>query len=567
MAINIKQTQTQKMVQKLSPQQVQLMKLMQVTTMDIEQRIEQEIQENPALEEENWTSGRGDVSISQMQDRDDMHVNDDDSASDSRVDRELTQETVSELDRAFDQHPSEAPVGEDVSHRDEISGGIENQNEEFDYRDYVNPDKDDYAYKLKSNNYRDPDDDYHAPIRFNQGFQEKLIEELNMLSITDLQKQIGQVVIGNLDSDGYLQRSVDSMVNDMAFGQNIMVDASQVEEVLQMIQQMEPVGIGARDLRECLIIQVRHHLKESESKGADLGELYLMQTALRLLTVCFDEFIRKQYSRIVEKLKIGEEDLREVIEYIKKLNPRPGGGVSDTSVQESLTIIPDFFLSNEDGELVLQINSRNSPRLRVSATYEEMLMEYGRQQTKRNTPEKVEVTPGKLTKERETQNAALFVKQKIDSAQWFIEMIRQRKDTMLRTMQAIVNFQHDYFLDGEISKLKPMVLKDIAEIVGLDISTVSRVINNKYIQTHFGTFLVKNFFSQSLENEDGEEVSTSRIKAVLQQLIDNEDKRNPLTDDQLEKLLKKQNFSVARRTVAKYREGMGIPVARLRRQI
>lgn len=567
MAINIKQTQTQKMVQKLSPQQVQLMKLMQVTTMDIEQRIEQEIQENPALEEENWTSGRGDVSISQMQDRDDMHVNDDDSASDSRVDRELTQETVSELDRAFDQHPSEAPVGEDVSHRDEISGGIENQNEEFDYRDYVNPDKDDYAYKLKSNNYRDPDDDYHAPIRFNQGFQEKLIEELNMLSITDLQKQIGQVVIGNLDSDGYLQRSVDSMVNDMAFGQNIMVDASQVEEVLQMIQQMEPVGIGARDLRECLIIQVRHHLKESESKGADLGELYLMQTALRLLTVCFDEFIRKQYSRIVEKLKIGEEDLREVIEYIKKLNPRPGGGVSDTSVQESLTIIPDFFLSNEDGELVLQINSRNSPRLRVSATYEEMLMEYGRQQTKRNTPEKVEVTPGKLTKERETQNAALFVKQKIDSAQWFIEMIRQRKDTMLRTMQAIVNFQHDYFLDGEISKLKPMVLKDIAEIVGLDISTVSRVINNKYIQTHFGTFLVKNFFSQSLENEDGEEVSTSRIKAVLQQLIDNEDKRDPLTDDQLEKLLKKQNFSVARRTVAKYREGMGIPVARLRRQI
>lgn len=543
------------------------MKLMQVTTMDIEQRIEQEIQENPALEEENWTSGRGDVSISQMQDRDDMHVNDDDSASDSRVDRELTQETVSELDRAFDQHPSEAPVGEDVSHRDEISGGIENQNEEFDYRDYVNPDKDDYAYKLKSNNYRDPDDDYHAPIRFNQGFQEKLIEELNMLSITDLQKQIGQVVIGNLDSDGYLQRSVDSMVNDMAFGQNIMVDASQVEEVLQMIQQMEPVGIGARDLRECLIIQVRHHLKESESKGADLGELYLMQTALRLLTVCFDEFIRKQYSRIVEKLKIGEEDLREVIEYIKKLNPRPGGGVSDTSVQESLTIIPDFFLSNEDGELVLQINSRNSPRLRVSATYEEMLMEYGRQQTKRNTPEKVEVTPGKLTKERETQNAALFVKQKIDSAQWFIEMIRQRKDTMLRTMQAIVNFQHDYFLDGEISKLKPMVLKDIAEIVGLDISTVSRVINNKYIQTHFGTFLVKNFFSQSLENEDGEEVSTSRIKAVLQQLIDNEDKRDPLTDDQLEKLLKKQNFSVARRTVAKYREGMGIPVARLRRQI
>lgn len=565
MALNIKQTQTQKQMQKLSPQQVQLMMLMLVTTTDIEQRIEQEIQENPALEEENWSSGREDVSISRIQENDDRLTNDDDSASDAKLDNDSISDSPSELDKAFDRHPSEPSSDLPEGRGDENPASSEDRGDDFDYRDYVDPDKDDYAYKAKSDNYRDPDDDFQTPIRFNQGFQEKLTEELNMLPITELQKQIGQVIIGNLDSDGYLQRSVEAMVNDLAFGQNIMVDESQVEEVLKMIQQMEPVGIGSRDLRECLMIQLQHRIKEAGSRNVDLGEMYLMQNALHLLDICFDEFVKRQYSRMTDKLKISEEDLSEVVDYIKTLNPRPGAGFSDASAMEAMTIIPDFSLTNEDGELILQINSRNTPRLRVSSTYENMMEEYGRMSNRKTSSG--QLSKGERFKAQETQDAALFVKQKIDSAQWFIEMIRQRKDTMLRTMQAIVDFQHNYFLEGEISKLKPMVLKDIAEIVGLDVSTVSRVLSNKYIQTHFGTFPVKNLFSQALENEDGEEVSTSRIKALLKQLIDDEDKRSPLTDEQLANLLREHNLLVARRTVAKYREGLGLPVARLRRRI
>ncbi|MCH5243851.1 MAG: RNA polymerase factor sigma-54 [Lentimicrobiaceae bacterium] len=521
MALKLNQNLSQKLMQKLSPQQLQLMKLMQVTTMGLEQRIKEELQNNPALEEASG-GAEDDISLNRLEDSsDEMPFNDDDSASDAKLDQ-----------------------GEDES--------------DFDVSDYVNPDREDYAYKLKSNNYRDPEEDYQAPIRFKKGFQEQLTDELGMLPLDAVQRQIGEVIIGNLDQDGYLQRSVDAMVNDLAFSFNLMVTNQQVEDVLQRIQRLEPSGIGGRDLRECLSIQIRNRLEDAVEKQADLGSLFVLQTAGRILDKYFEPFVKHQYRQIAEKLKVSEEDLKEAVELIKTLDPKPGRHGGEVSENVAASIIPDFYLINDNGKLLLSINSKNDPDLRISPSYEEMLLRYEREQNR---------TGINARQAEQTKEAAFFVKQKIDSARWFMEMIQQRRSTMLNTMQAVVDFQHDYFLEGDISFLKPMRLKDIAQIIKMDVSTVSRVINNKYIQTHFGIFLVKSFFSQSIENEEGEEISTSQIKETLRHLIENEDKSTPLTDEELAAHLQKQGFLVARRTVAKYREGLGYPVARLRKQI
>lgn len=536
MALNLKQNLSQKMMQRLSPQQVQLLKLMQVTTMDLEQRIKDELQNNPALEEGDGGKAQDEVSISQLGDgAEDVHVNDDDSASDARVD------SVSEAD----------------------ADRQETGSDDYDVNDYIDRDKDDYAYKLKAGNYRDPDEEYENPVRFKQGFQEQLRNELGMLPLTSVQRQIGEVIIGNLDGDGYLQRSVEAMVNDMAFTLNLMVTPEQVDEVLKMVQGMEPWGIGGRDLRECLMIQVRNRMTDAKARHAGKEELTVLQNAYRILDKCFEEFVKRHYGRMADRLRKSEDELREAMELIRTLNPKPGQSGAESASPDAPTLIPDFYLSNEDGRLVLLLNAKNDPDLKVSPAYEQMLEEYGAQQQRNEAVSKDQES----VKYRKTREAAQFVMQKIDSARWFMEMIRQRKTTMLRIMQAVVDYQHDYFLEGDIAKLKPMRLKDIAEKVGMDISTVSRVINNKYIQTHFGTFLVKEFFSQSTENEEGEEISTSQVKAALQHLVDKEDKRSPLTDDELESALRQQGFVVARRTVAKYREGLGIPIARMRKQL
>ncbi len=535
------------MMQKLSPQQVQLMKLMQVTTMDLEQRVKEELQANPALEEGEGGRYSDEIPISHLKEGpEEGHFNDDDSASDSRIDKDRPDsENASGLDAGFDKLPD----------RDDFNPG-----------DYVNPDREDYAYKLKAYNYRDPESEYRSPVRFKRGLQEKLTEELGLLPLDERQRKIGETIIGNLDKDGYLERSVEAMVNDMAFTLNLNVSASEVEEVLHRIQSLEPSGIGGRDLCECLRIQIRNKTAEAQNRGAGLGELFILQTADSLLEKCFEEFSKRQYARIAEKLKIDQDDLRDAVDLIKTLDPKPGQGDEESADEGAAAVIPDFYLINDDGHLVLSLNAKNDPRLRVNPAYEQMLEEYGRPTGSapgNDTPE------GRAERFRRQQNkeAAFFVKQKIDAARWFMDMIIQRRNTMLRTMQAIVDFQQNYFLEGDISLLRPMRLKDIAAIIGMDVSTVSRVINNKYIQTHFGTFLVKRFFSQSIENEEGEEISTTQIKEALRELIETEDKTNPLTDDTLTEQLKQKGFSVARRTVAKYREGMDFPVARLRKQM
>lgn len=518
MALNLKQTFQQKQLLKLSPRQVQLLKLMQVPTLDLERRIKDELQENPALEEGEGGIYADEVPLSRLkEDTEEPHANDDDSASDARTDEDAGKE------------------------------------QDFDINDYIDPERNDYAYKRKSDNYRSPDDEYRTPVRFRQGFREQLNDELGMLALNEHQRRIGEVIIGNLDEDGYLKRSVPAMVNDMAFSLNITATEEEVEDVLRQIQSLDPAGIGAADLRECLLLQVRRKLNGAEGEENSLTdeEIHVWKTAERLLEKCFDEFVARQYTRLIEKLKVSEQEVKQAVDAIRTLNPKPGQSGFDTTVQEVPTLIPDFYLTNDDGVLSLRLHGKNDPNLRVSPSYETMLQDYGSQSEKK----------------RQTQEAALFVKQKIDSARWFMDMIKQRQSTMLRMMQAVVDFQHDFFLEGDMRHLRPMRLKDIAEKVGVDVSTVSRVLNNKYIQTHFGTFPVKKFFSQSLENEEGEEISTAQIKAVLSELIENEDKTNPLSDETLMDALKEKGFSVARRTVAKYRENLDYAVARLRKRI
>lgn len=486
----LKQSLQQKLLQKLSPQQIQLMKLLQVPTIALEQRIKQEIEENPALD---------DGSEGDYDENDNFDEQDD-----------------------FDQN-------------DEY-----NHDEEFDFSDYV--DEDDLpAYRYQVNNSSKDDEDRQIPFVSGTTFQEMLLSQLGLRIINDREKEMATFIIGNLDDSGYLQRDLDALVDDFAFTQNIMTDVDEIEHIIHIIQELDPPGIGARTLQECLLLQIERL------------DIFDPQIALAkvILEKYFDEFTKKHYDKIITKAAIDELQLKLAIEQILKLNPKPGDSFSETSKTVQY-IIPDFIINSEGGVLELSLNSRNAPELNISRHFVEMIETYSD-------------SKGKVDKKQ--KEAMMFIRQKIDSAKWFIDAIKQRQHTLISTMEAILKYQIEYFQDGDETKLKPMILKDIAEIINMDISTVSRVVNSKYVQTHFGTFLLKSLFSESLTNDEGEEVSTREVKKILQNVISLEDKKKPITDEMLVVKLKEKGYIIARRTVAKYREQLDIPVARLRKEL
>ena len=477
----LRQHLIQKLEQRLSPQQIQLMKLLQVPTMELDQRIKQEIEENPALEE-----GK------------------------------------EELD-------------DDYSNEEEFE---DREDEDFDISDYLQDDVADY--KTKANNQSKDTDDKVIPFSGGTTFREKLTEQLQLVKMEEGQRLIADILIGNLDEAGYLNRDLEAIVDDLAFSLNVHCKEDEVLEVLRLIQGLDPAGIGARNLQECLLIQINRRQD---------GNIVRF-TAKTILEKYFEEFTKKHYEKIAKKLEIIDGDLKEAIDEILKLNPKPGGA-SKGVTKNFQQIIPDFIIYENEGRLDLNINSRNAPELRVSRDYENMLRSY---------------SEGAKTSKSDKE-AVNFVKHKLDNAKWFIDAIRQRQNTLLVTMNAIMRFQEGYFISGDETQMKPMILKDIAEIVNLDISTVSRVANSKYVQTHFGVFSLKYFFSESLSTDSGEEVSTREVKKILSEAIDAENKRTPLTDEKLMNLLRGKGYNIARRTVAKYREQLNIPVARMRKEL
>ena len=479
----------QKLLQKLSPQQILLMKLLQIPSLALEQRIKQEIEENPALEE---------------------------------------------LDEDYDSNNAES---EDDSLGD--SDEKDRDNEEFDISDYMDDD-DTPAYKLSANNTSTDDERREIPFASGTSFHETLISQLGMQHMIKTDYQIALNIIGNLDDAGYLQRDLGAMVDDLAFSQNISTTRGDLERILAYIQQFDPPGVGARNLQECLLIQLRRKPQTVQ-----------VITAGIIIERFFEEFTKKHYEKITKKNKITNKELKDAIDEILKLNPKPGDSLSDDS-RLNQYIIPDFIIQNKNGDLDLSLNSRNAPELRLSRTYTDMLETY---------------SEDKNHKSHSHKEAVMFIKQKIDSARWFIDAIKQRQNTLYLTMNAIMEYQRAYFMEGDETRLRPMILKDIAEIVNLDISTISRVANSKYVQTPFGTFLLKSFFSESMQTDSGEEVSTREIKKILSDCVEAENKSKPVTDEQLTNILKEKGYNIARRTVAKYREQLNIPVARLRKEL
>jgi RNA polymerase sigma-54 factor len=483
----LKQRLQQKLLQKLSPQQIQMIKLLEVPTLQMEQRIKKELEENPALEE-------------------------------GTDDEEIPSE---EEDEQFDEKD-----------KDE---------EEFTLDDYIEED-DIPEYRLQAkNNSKDDDKRTEIPFSVGASFHEHLESQFSLRDLTEKQKILGEYILGNIDEDGYLRRELTNIVDDLAFLQNVETSESELEEVLIIIQDLEPAGVGARTLRECLMLQIEKRDNTQRS----------MKLAYTILDLYFEEFTKRHYDKIISRLGITENELKSAIEEVLKLNPKPGGVYSDPFNKTSQPIIPDFILELSEDGFDLHLNSKNLPELRLSSAYSEMLHSYSKDKSQK----------------KEMKEAVLFVKQKIDSARWFIDAIKQRQNTLLLTMNAILEYQQEYFIDGDETKLKPMILKDVAEMTGLDISTVSRVANSKFVQTHFGIFPLKFFFSEGLQTDSGEEVSTREIKRILQDCIENEQKRKPLTDESLTDILQEKGYQIARRTVAKYREQLNIPVARLRREI
>jgi len=482
----LKQSLQQKLLQKLSPQQIQLMKLLQVPTVELEQRIKEELEANPALEEGNESSE--------------------------------------------DEHEAQEDTFEENENSD--------SREDFDISEYL--DDDTPAYRLSARNRGADDEEKTIPLVSSSSFHEALENQLSLRKITERQKTLAKTIIGNLDDDGYLRRDTENIVDDLAFSQGITTTNEELLEVLKIVQSLDPAGIGARDLRECLLLQLKRKDHDYPS----------VQIAYEVIDKHFTAFTKKHYDRILKKMDISDEDLKIAISEITSLNPRPGNSLRDSS-RSAEHVVPDFIITVEDDELQLVLNSRNAPELRVSESYKQMLKGYAESKKK----------------DKKQKDAVMFVKQKIDSAKWFIDAIKQRQQTLMMTMEAIMNFQKEYFLTGDETKLKPMILKDIAEIVNLDISTISRVANSKYAQTPYGTFLLKSFFSESLSTDSGEEVSTREVKRILADFIEAEDKKKPLTDEKLAEMLREKGYNIARRTVAKYREQMNISVARLRKQL
>ncbi|MFC2137063.1 RNA polymerase factor sigma-54 [Bacteroidota bacterium] len=477
----------QKLLQKLSPQQIQMIKLLEIPSMQLEQRIKKELEENPTLEE-----GK----------------------------------------------EEEDPENIDIKTEDD---NPENDIDDVSIDEFINND-DIPTYKLNINNYSKDDKRVDIPFSIGSTFHDYIETQLGLRKLGEREYNLAKYLIGNMDDDGYIRRKISAIADDLAFTQNIKTNEDELLEILKIIQDFEPVGVGARDLQECLLLQL--DAKDRSDPVIDL--------AWKILKYYFNEFTKKHYDKIIERLKIEEEDLKDVIEEIVHLNPKPGGSYSDPQNKSFEHIVPDFVLENKEGDLQLSLNSKNIPELRLSRTYTDMLSGINKNKKKQTQSQKETVS---------------FVKQKLDSARWFIDAIRQRQNTLMHTMNAILNYQEEYFDEGDETKLRPMILKDIAEITNLDISTVSRVVNSKYIQTHFGIYPLKYFFSEGIQTESGEEVSTREIKKILTECVENEDKRKPVTDEKLAEILKEKGYSIARRTVAKYREQLNIPVARLRKEL
>ena len=463
-----------KQVQKLSPLQIQTIKLIELPIQDLEQRIRKELEENPVLDDE----------------------------------------TPESKDEDGEEQPREVSLS-DIKEDDSI------------------PD-----YKLRVNNYGKDERPEYNTFSVKESFTQSLMEQLGFRNLSEHQHDIAAFIIGSLDEDGYLRRDIDSLVDDLAFRMNIETTPEEVEKMLHIIQEFDPPGIGARDLRECLLIQLKG-LKQTPD----------VINAQRILTDWFQEFSNKHFQKIMTRLNLSQDEMKAAMARIVKLNPSPGGQIDDSYNDQAQQIVPDFILSLENGELKLTMPRFSIPEIRINKKYADLLMDAAN------------------SSERQKKEAATFVKQKMDSAKWFVEALKQRHNTLLSTMQAIIDYQHDYFMDGDESHLKPMVLKDIASKTGFDISTISRVVNSKYIETHFGIFPLKYFFSEGLENQQGEEVSTRELKKVLQDFVDKEDKHKPLTDDELVTLMNEKGYKVARRTIAKYRDQLNIPKARLRKEL
>ena len=497
---NQRLTQTQRQELKLSPQQIQLMKLLQLPLLELDQRIKEEIEANPALEE-------------------DVHENE-------YEDKEPTVDT--------------ADNGENDDYNDDEVDF--SKDDEFDITDYLQEeDIDDYSYKLQANNHSNDDDPYETPVVNEETFQDYLNQQLSYHDLTEEQLIIGEYIIGNLDDNGYLNRPVPNIVDDLLFTMNLETSEEEVEKVLHIIQQLDPPGIGARNLQECLLIQLQR--MQEDNPYLDL------QLSMTILKNHFEEFTKKHYDKIAKKLEISNRELKPALDEILKLNPKPADA-SSSSVRNIHYITPDFFVTVRDGKIELSLDGRNAPELHVSKSYIKMLEDFSNNKDTRNM-----------------QEATQFVRQKIDAAKWFIDAINQRQNTLYITMKAIIDLQEEYFMTGDETKLKPMILKDVADKIGLDISTVSRVANSKYVQTPYGTFLLKYFFSEGITNDEGEEVSTREIKKILKDCVETEDKSKPMTDEQLMLILKEKGYPIARRTVAKYREQLGIPVGRMRKKI
>ncbi len=486
---------SQNLQQKLSPQQIQFIKLLQVPTAELESRIEEEMEINPALEEGE--------------------------------DQEKPEESNEE---------SESPESETPE-----STTSDNDGEgEVDIKDYLG--EEDYSgYKMQGDG--DDGEDREMPIPMSSSLHELLMDQLEFLGLNEKEYAIGKQLVGSIESDGYIRRDLDAITNDMAFSQGIDTTEQEVEVVLKKIQTFDPAGIAARTLQECLLLQL-----ERMDNGHDID----VAVAIRIITDCYEEFTKKHYQKIQKKLDTEDEDfVRDAMELIVKLNPKPGGGSVGSQGAKNQYIIPDYILTNNNGKLELALNSRNAPELRVSRSYIDMFKAYDKGNKK----------------DKKLKEAVTFVKQKLDAAKWFIDAIKQRQQTLLRTMSAIIEFQNDFFQEGDETKLKPMILKDIAHMINMDISTVSRVASSKAVQTDFGIFPLKHFFSEGIATDSGEEVSSREVKQIIKDIIESEDKDKPFSDDKLETILNEKGYNIARRTVAKYREQLNIPVARLRKEL
>lgn len=488
MATTIKQELGQKLQQKLSPLQIQTIKLIEMPVQALEQHVREVFNDNPVLDDSPSQGGESDeprdMSISEMEDR-------------------------------------------------ENSGGSLEEN----YSSYGDDDPTPYYNRSVKNWGPDERPEYNT-FSVKQSFTQSLMEQLGYRNLTEHERSIATFIIGSLDDDGYLRRDVESLVDDIAFRAGLETSADEVERLLKVIQQFEPSGVGARDLRECLLIQLE-----------DKKQTPSVRNAVRVIRDGFDDFKGHHFQRLMNRFHLSDEEMKDIVKEIRKLNPSPGGQIDDSYSDQAQQIVPDFRLDYENGELILSMPRFSIPELRINRKYAEIL------------------ETGKYATDRTQKEAAVFVKQKLDSAKWFVEALKQRQNTLESTMRAIIEYQHDYFVDGDESSLRPMVLKDIAERTGFDISTISRVVNSKWIETHFGIFPLKYFFSEGLENSDGEEISTREIKKVLRELVDGEDKHNPFTDDDLVEALTAKGYKVARRTIAKYRAQMDIPPARLRREL